>query len=102
MHEYSIISDLLQQVERVAADHGVTADIGRVQRLHVAIGELSGVEIPLLETAYTTFRERTICAAADLTIHRVEAVWACPGCGEAPEPGVSSQLGRRSWPSSVG
>lgn len=88
MHEYSIVADLLRQAKRVAADHGVSAGAGRVQRLHVAIGELSGVEIPLLETAFATFRERTICAAADLLVRRVEAEWSCPGCGERPKPGA--------------
>lgn len=88
MHEYSIVADLVQQVERIAADHGVTHDAGHVQRLHVAIGELSGVEIPLLETAYATFRERTICADAALTIRQVAAEWACPGCGEPPAAGA--------------
>lgn len=88
MHEYSIVADLVQQVERIAQSHGVTPTDGHVERLHVAIGELSGVEIPLLETAYTTFRERTICADADLTIRRVAAEWACPGCGAGPEPGA--------------
>lgn len=87
MHEYSIVADLVQQVERIAGDHGVTPDCGCVQRLHIAIGDLSGVEIPLLETAYVTFRERTLCADADLVIRRVEAEWACPGCGGRPKEG---------------
>jgi hydrogenase nickel incorporation protein HypA/HybF len=38
------------------------------------------VEVPLLETAYTTFRERTICAGAELEIHPVTAEWSCPDC----------------------
>jgi len=76
MHEYSIIQALLGQVEHHARQHRASA----VHRLHVSIGELSGVEVPLLETAYTTFRERTVCAGADLEVHPVPAVWACPDC----------------------
>lgn len=89
MHEYSIVADLVQQVEQVARGHGVLlGGPGSVQRLHVAIGELAGVEIELLETAYTTFRERTVCEKADLDVRKIGAVWTCPGCGEHPRPGA--------------
>lgn len=77
MHEYSIVQSLLGQVARHARTHGATA----VHRLHVSIGELSGVEVPLLETAYATFRERTVCAGAELEVHPVAATWSCPDCG---------------------
>lgn len=76
MHEYSIIQSLLGQVERHARDHGAAA----VHKLYVSIGELSGVEVPLLETAYETFRERTLCARAPMEVHAVAAEWSCPSC----------------------
>ncbi len=99
MHEYSIVQALLGQVERHARHHGASA----VHRLHVSIGELSGVEVELLETAYDTFRERSVCAAAALEIHPVAAEWSCPGCSRAilrgaalrcPECGVPARLTR--------
>jgi hydrogenase nickel insertion protein HypA len=77
MHEYSIVQALVEQVDRVAREHGAR----RVHRLHVRIGELSGVEVPLLTEAYTTFRERTVCAGASIEVRPVPARWACPGCG---------------------
>lgn len=83
MHEYSIVQALLEQVDRQARAHGAAT----VHRLHVSIGELSGVETALLETAYETFRERTLCAGAELTVHPVTARWACPECGRAMAPG---------------
>ena len=55
-------------------------DGAQVHRLHVKIGELSGVELDLLKTAFDTFRERTICHAAELTINTVAPAWACPSC----------------------
>ena len=76
MHEYSIVQALLGQVERHARARQAVA----IHKLHVSIGELSGVEVPLLETAYATFRERTLCAGAELEIHPVIAEWSCPGC----------------------
>lgn len=85
MHEYSIVQALLGQVERHARDHGAST----VHRLHVSIGELSGVEVDLLETAYETFRERSICAAAELEIHPVTAEWTCPGCARTIPRGTA-------------
>ena len=76
MHEYSIVASLIDRVQQEAAAH----DAARVHRLHVKIGELSGVELDLLKTAFDTFRERTICDGAELTIHTVSATWACPSC----------------------
>jgi hydrogenase nickel incorporation protein HypA/HybF len=76
MHEYSIVSALVDRVEREAAAHpGAT-----VQRLHLRIGELAGVEIPLLETAFTTFRGGGVCATAELAVTRVAAAWRCTRC----------------------
>lgn len=83
MHEYSIVSSLLDRVEEEARAQHATA----VHRLHLQIGELSGVEIDLLETAYETFRERTVCAGADLEIERIAARWDCPTCGRELAPG---------------
>ena len=76
MHEYSIVASLIDRVRQEAALHGGT----RVHRLHVKIGELSGVELDLLKTAFDTFRERTICDGAELTIDTVAPAWACPTC----------------------
>ena len=76
MHEYSIVASLIDRVQQEAAAH----EGARVHRLHVKIGELSGVELDLLKTAFDTFRERTICHGAELTIDTVAPVWACPSC----------------------
>ena len=76
MHEWSIVQTLLSEVERHARSRGARA----VHRLHLRVGALSGVEVPLLETAWETFRERSCCAGASLAIERVPARWACPRC----------------------
>ena len=62
MHEYSIVQALIERVDAEARARRATA----VHRLSMRIGELSGVEVELLTTAYETFRERTICAGAEL------------------------------------
>jgi hydrogenase nickel incorporation protein HypA/HybF len=76
MHEYSIVASLIDRVQREAAAHGGT----RIHRLHVKIGELAGVELDLLQTAFDTFRERTVCEGAELRIDSVAARWACSAC----------------------
>jgi hydrogenase nickel incorporation protein HypA/HybF len=76
MHELTIVQALVDEAARHARERGATA----VRRLEVKIGELSGVETSLLATAYSTFRERTICAGAELEIERVPARWVCPRC----------------------
>lgn len=84
MHEYSIVRSLLDRVEREAASRGGTA----VRRVWVRIGELSGVEVDLLQTAYEMCRDRTICDGAALEVSRLEARWACPVCGRDIQPGT--------------
>lgn len=84
MHEYSIVASLIDRVQQEATARGSS----RVHRLHVKIGELAGVELDLLKTAFDTFRERTICDGAELSIHAVSASWACPSCKRAVERGA--------------
>ena len=79
MHEYSIVQSLVTSVEAVARQH--TGSV--VRHVYVDIGELAGVDCGLLETAYDTFREGTICEAAPITIERVGAKWQCPNCGNS-------------------
>lgn len=81
MHEYSVVSALIGQVEREAVQRGATS----IRRIRVRVGELSGVESALLATAFATFRERTRCADAVLDILPVAARWECPICGGGPD-----------------
>ena len=76
MHEYSIVSALVDRVEREAAARGAA----RVAAISVRIGALSGVETTLLATAFETFRDGTICEGATMTIVDVPAAWSCSAC----------------------
>jgi hydrogenase nickel incorporation protein HypA/HybF len=79
MHEYSIASSLLKMAEEHAAKRG--AD--RVVALELSVGEFSGVEVGLLETAWSLVRERSVCEGAPLEISRIAARWACQACGQS-------------------
>lgn len=84
MHEYSIVQALLERVRAVATQHGAV----RVHRVRVSIGELAGVEVDLLKTAYDTIRHQTICESAELEVRRVEARWECGQCRQPIAPGT--------------
>jgi hydrogenase nickel incorporation protein HypA/HybF len=84
MHEYSIVAALVDRVQREAYAHPGAI----VRKLHVRIGELAGVEIELLQTAFETFREKTICEQTDLEIERIAAAWRCTACGQSIERGA--------------
>jgi hydrogenase nickel incorporation protein HypA/HybF len=74
MHEYSIVQSLFDQIRDVARARGAVA----VRRVNVQIGEIAGVEVELLRTAYDLFRVRTICENAPLYVEAVAARWMCP------------------------
>jgi hydrogenase nickel incorporation protein HypA/HybF len=97
MHEYSIVQALVDRVEQeAAARHAVSVD-----RLVLRIGELSGVEVELLTTAYLTFRERTICARAALEVATVPAAWACRTCGEPVRRGAALRCAACGGPAAL-
>lgn len=87
MHEYSLMLALMERVEQEAAAHRALA----VHRVRVRIGELSGVEPGLLESAFDIVRAGTICERAALDIERVTARWECSGCGRTLEQGQRLQ-----------
>ena len=89
MHEFSIASSL----ERLAEEHARKHGAGRILRVHVSVGELSGVEVPLLETAWSVARTGGLCETASLVVRGVPALWECPRCAEAVAPGLALRCG---------
>jgi hydrogenase nickel incorporation protein HypA/HybF len=84
VHEYSIVQSLYDAVTAQAAARSAKA----VHALHVRIGEMSGVDPGLLDTAWRTFRVKTICEDAALEIEIVPARWRCSVCGADLPPGA--------------
>jgi hydrogenase nickel incorporation protein HypA/HybF len=77
MHELAVCQSLLEQVERIAADHGAE----RVERILLRIGPLSGVEAPLLRNAYPLAAAGTIAEGATLDIEPAPVRVHCVTCG---------------------
>ncbi len=78
MHEYSLVSALLDRVEHEARARGARS----VARIRVRLGGLSGVEPELFATAFEMARAGTLCDQATLDIARTAVSWTCPLCRE--------------------
>ena len=76
MHEYSIVQALLNQCENIAKEHKAK----RVTKVVSKIGVMSGVEIHLLQTAFDTFKEGTICDGAQFIINHQKIKLHCNEC----------------------
>ena len=82
MHEYSVATSLLDLVEEHVRAHAAS----RVLRIHVRIGEQSGVEPELLRSAWELVREASPAAAAELELHAVPVRWECRACEKTLVP----------------
>ena len=78
MHEYSIVQSLLDSCEEHARENNST----NVTKVIVKIGVLSGVEPDLLQTAFDTFKEKTVCEKAEFIINHQKVVISCLSCDE--------------------
>ena len=76
MHEYSVVQSLLESCE----EHARKNDAKKVIKVVIKIGVLSGVEPDLLQTAFDTFKEKTVCHDALFIINVQKIVIECLDC----------------------
>lgn len=81
MHEYSIVQALLEQCE----GHVKANDATKVTKVVIKIGKLSGVEPHLLEIAFETFKEKTVCDGAEFVMDVQNLVLYCNVCKQKSE-----------------
>lgn len=81
MHEYSIVQALLEQCEHYAEQNEAT----QITKVVVKIGRLSGVEPHLLEIAFNTFKEKTVCDGAEFVMNIQPVSIRCSTCGTETE-----------------
>ncbi|MCF6341161.1 MAG: hydrogenase maturation nickel metallochaperone HypA [Sulfurimonas sp.] len=81
MHEYSVVQALLEQIESVAEQNHAS----KVTKIIVKIGVMSGVEAHLLEVAFNTFKEKTICDGAEFIMNIQPIKIQCNDCGVESE-----------------
>ena len=76
MHEFSIVSSLLDLIEAEVSKHRATA----ATRVVVQIGEMSGVVAELLADAFHVCKVGTVAAEAELVIEHQKVQISCR-CG---------------------
>ena len=76
MHEYSIVQALLNQCEEIAHENKAT----KIVKVVTKIGAMSGVETHLLQTAFDTFKEGTLCDNAEFVINYQKIKLLCNEC----------------------
>ena len=77
MHELSIVETLIPQVEKEVLESGKR---GRVVRLDLVIGRLSGVNVDSIRFAFELLRPDTSLSGAELSIEEPRAVCRCEDC----------------------
>ncbi len=87
MHEYSVVQALLEQIETIASENDAT----EVTKIIVKIGVMSGVEAQLLEIAFNTFKEKTICDGAEFVMNIQPLTIVCRACH------IKSELSARHY-----
>jgi hydrogenase nickel incorporation protein HypA/HybF len=76
MHELSIVMSVLDEVEASARRENASY----VTRVYLRVGTMSGIAPEALQFAWSTARDNTMAAMADLVIDEVAATLDCPTC----------------------
>ena len=88
MHEMGIALEVHRQCREAVAEYGP----GRIDRVHLAIGELSAVEPELLAYAWEAVVIDTPDVGAELDIRWCPARQSCSKCGEIEDRAEGSWL----------
>ncbi|MDE5603600.1 MAG: hydrogenase/urease nickel incorporation protein HypA [Helicobacter sp.] len=81
MHEFSVVSSLLENCEQIAKDNQAS----KVLAIYLEIGERSGVNVDLLKKAFLDFKIGSICQEAELFITSVKVRLFCEDCKQSSE-----------------
>jgi len=77
MHEMSIAVDMIQQIERIAAEHGVS----RIERIELEVGVLRLIVPEALQDAFAAVAADTVAEGAELNMVETPARARCGACG---------------------
>lgn len=77
MHELSVCHSILSQVEPIARERGAVISV-----VHIQVGPLSGIEIPLLKNGWTIARAGTSASSARLEVEEMSITIECMACGQ--------------------
>ncbi len=88
MHEMSIAVDMIGQIERIAAEHGVS----RIERIELEVGILRLVVPEALQDAFAAVAAGTVAEGAELAMVETPARARCGACGVEYTVGVEDYL----------
>jgi hydrogenase nickel incorporation protein HypA/HybF len=88
MHEMMIATELLSQLDNLAAEHGLS----RITHVSVAAGEMRGVVPEALDMAFAEASRGTAAEGATLELEIVPTRARCRECGQVFQPTVDSFL----------
>ena len=88
MHELAVCNALMEQVRATARQHGA----GRVGRITVRIGPLSGVEPDLLQHAFSIARAGKYTGSSELIVETTSIRIRCRVCGNENEAAANRLL----------
>ncbi|PAF41529.1 hydrogenase/urease nickel incorporation protein HypA [Helicobacter sp. 11S02596-1] len=98
MHEYSVVSSLIELCE----EHALKNNAFKIEKIIVGIGERSGMDKSLFVSAFETFREESqVCKDAILDIVEEKVELECNDCHHCFVPegidyGVCPQCGSKN------
>ncbi len=84
MHEFSICRGLIEQAAGIARAHGDA----KIAVIEIVVGDLAGVEVPLLERAFRASRAESPAHHANLVIERRPVSVRCQTCHAECEASV--------------
>lgn len=76
MHEYSVVSSLLDLCEKQAKK----SNAKQIKKITLQVGRLSGIEPHFMESCFDTFKEDTICHNAQLVMRIIDVEIYCNDC----------------------
>ncbi len=79
MHEFSIVSSLLESCEEIAQKNNVQ----KILAIHLEIGERSGVNVSLLKSAFEEFKLGSLCQDSKLLIQESKVEITCNSCHQS-------------------
>ncbi|MFZ5643457.1 MAG: hydrogenase maturation nickel metallochaperone HypA [Bacillota bacterium] len=77
MHEFSLVSDLLETVMESAGQNGIR----NVTRVKLIVGECHGALPEALSFAFKALSGDTVCSGAELEIEIKKGILLCTACG---------------------
>lgn len=79
MHEFSVVSSLIESCEEIAQDNQAK----KILAIHLDIGERSGVNVALLKSAFEEFKLGSLCEQAKLLIQESKVELTCDSCHQS-------------------